>query len=109
MSWPSNSKLPLLSRLTADVMLALENDFRGSGADAIARLRRNRPWNYLQLIRSVVDLKAAADLKPNEVSDDELSALIEGARDALAKIKAWEEEAAAEEAAAASAQRASPP
>ncbi|HYM17046.1 MAG TPA: hypothetical protein VEU06_00660 [Micropepsaceae bacterium] len=91
MNWPRNSQAPASNRLAADFISALEKNFHAHGAGAIERLRKNQPWNYLQLILSVVDLEAA-DASANEMSDEEFDKLAEGARDAIAQIEAWKKE-----------------
>ena len=91
-----NQKPPTRADLAAEVLLALANDFRAHGARMIESLRRNQPWKYAQLILSVVDFDAA-DSNANRLADEDLDELIEDVRDALAKIEAWEKEAAAEE------------
>ncbi|HYM19162.1 MAG TPA: hypothetical protein VEU06_11405 [Micropepsaceae bacterium] len=96
MNWPLNSKLPTSSRLAAEFLLALETDFQARGAEAIATLRKNEPWHYLELILSLVDLDAV-DSNPSRVSDEEMDALIAGTKDALAKIDVWEKEMRAEQ------------
>ena len=64
---------------------ALQADWQEHGAEAIARVRQDRPQDYLKVVASTLpkdlNVRDARTSDPRELSDEDLAALILNGRD----------------------------
>ena len=76
------------NRLGQAFVDALCGDFEQYGAAAIARVRAEQPAQYLRVIAAVVPRKVEIENPLKELSDDELSGLLDVLRTAIAADEA---------------------
>lgn len=76
------------NKLGEDFIKALQQDFEANGTVAIAKVREDRPHEYLKVIASIlpkqVEIKEGAF---DGISDEQLAALVYAARGALGIIE----------------------
>ncbi len=73
MSDPSSARpLGLRAALGTIFLATLESDFAEKGQEAIERLRKDRPHEYIKLVLSLLPDGALADKIPHKMTDDEI-------------------------------------
>jgi hypothetical protein len=80
------------ARLGKDFLRDLDRDYREHGAAAIAKLRKNQPWNYFRLLSFfAADGSQTGQSWLEGLTNEELNALIKFVRAELAKFEPAED------------------
>lgn len=81
---PGGKPVGSRNRLQGDFVRALAEDFEQHGRTAIARVREDRPADYLRVIASLMPKEIDVGTKFAELNDDEITASIAVLRSLLA-------------------------